>query len=95
VAERGVVYLMGFVTAKEAETAAYVASRVAGVQQVVKVFDIGTPEEVQRRRLGANQPPAPATTAAPAASAPPASSPAAAASPAAVASPVTAPGTAK
>jgi osmotically-inducible protein OsmY len=94
VAERGVVYLMGFVTAKEAETAAYVASRVAGVQQVVKVFDIGTPEEVQRRRLGASQQPAPATTAAPA-GAPPASSPAPDASPAAVASPVATPGTAK
>jgi hypothetical protein len=86
---------LGFVTAKEAETAAYVASRVAGVQQVVKVFDIGTPEEVQRRRLGASQQPAPATTAVPAAGAPPASNPAPDASPAAVASPVAAPGTAK
>ena len=95
VTERGVVYLMGFVTAKEGEVAAYVASRVSGVQQVVKVFDVGTPEEVQRRRLGASQPPAPATTAAPAASAPPASSPAPDASSAAVASPVATPGTAK
>jgi osmotically-inducible protein OsmY len=95
VTERGVVYLMGFVTAKEGEVAAYVASRVAGVQQVVKVFDFGTPEEVRQRRLGASQPPAPATTATPAASAPPASNPAPDASPAAVASPVATPGTAK
>lgn len=95
VTERGIVYLMGFVTAKEGEVAAYVASRVAGVQQVVKVFDFGTPEEVQQRRLGASQPPAPATTAAPAASAPPASNPAPDASSAAVASPVATPGTAK
>jgi osmotically-inducible protein OsmY len=95
VAERGVVYLMGFVTAKEGEVAAYVASRVSGVQQVVKVFDVGTPEEVQRRRLGASQPPAPAKSAAPAASAPPASSPAPDASSAAVASPVATPGIAK
>jgi osmotically-inducible protein OsmY len=95
VTERGVVYLMGFVTQKEGEIAAYVASRVSGVQQVVKVFDIGTPEEVQRRRPGASQPPAPTTSAAPAASAPPASSAASEASPAAVASPVATPGTAK
>jgi osmotically-inducible protein OsmY len=95
VTERGVVYLMGFVTAKEGEVAAHVASRVAGVQQVVKVFDFGTPEEVQRRRLGASQPPAPATTVPPATGAPPASSSAPDASPAAVASPVTTPGTAK
>jgi len=95
VTERGIVYLMGFVTAKEGEVAAYVASRVAGVQQVVKVFDFGAPEEVQRRRLGAGQPPAPATNAAPAASAPPASSSAPDASSGAVASPVATPGTAK
>jgi osmotically-inducible protein OsmY len=95
VTERGVVYLMGFVTQKEGEAAAYVASRVSGVQQVVKVFDIGTPEEVQRRRTGASQPPAPTTSAAPAASAPPASGAPSDASPAAVASPVATPGTAK
>jgi osmotically-inducible protein OsmY len=94
VTERGVVYLMGFVTAKEGEVAAHVASRVAGVQQVVKVFDFGTPEEVQQRRLGASQPPAPATTAPPAVS-PPASSSVPDASSGAVASPVATPGTAK
>jgi osmotically-inducible protein OsmY len=95
VTERGVVYLMGFVTQKEGEIAAHVASRVSGVQQVVKVFAYGTPEQVQQRRLGASQPPAPAKTAAPAASAPPASNPAADSAPAAVASPVATPGTAK
>lgn len=67
VTERGIVYLMGFVTEKEGEIAAHVASRVTGVQQVVKVFDYGTPEEVQRRR-GVSTP-APATTAPPAATA--------------------------
>ncbi len=61
VTERGVVYLMGFVTEKEGEIAAHVASRVTGVQQVVKVFDYGTPEEVQRRRVASNQPAAPTT----------------------------------
>jgi len=93
VTERGVVYLMGFVTQKEGEVAAHVASRVSGVQQVVKVFDYGTPEEVQRGRVGASQPPAPTTTPAPAAA--PVSPPAPDASPAAVASPVATPGTAK
>jgi hypothetical protein len=40
---------------------------VSGVQQVVKVFEYGSPEEVQRRRqIGSQtpmQPPAPATPA--------------------------------
>jgi osmotically-inducible protein OsmY len=93
VTERGIVYLMGFVTQKEGEVAAYVASRVSGVKQVVKVFDYGTPEEVQRRRAGASQPPAPTTTPAPAAA--PVSTRAPEASPAAVASPVATPGSAK
>jgi osmotically-inducible protein OsmY len=61
VTERGVVYLMGFVTEKEGEIAAYVASRVPGVKQVVKVFDYGTPEEVQRRSAASSQPAAPAS----------------------------------
>lgn len=63
VTERGIVYLLGFVTEKEGEVAAHVASRVAGVRQVVKVFDYGSAEEVQRRRSAASQPP-PATPAA-------------------------------
>jgi osmotically-inducible protein OsmY len=72
VTERGVIYLMGFVTEKEGEVAAYVASRVAGVQQVVKLFDYGTAEEVQRRRtLGASPPAGPAPVAAGAAAPPP------------------------
>lgn len=74
VTERGIIYLMGFVTEKEGEIAAYVASRVSGVQQVVKAFDYGTAEEVQQRRLGSSQPPAPTATPAPA-SAPPATPP--------------------
>jgi osmotically-inducible protein OsmY len=66
VTERGVIYLMGFVTEKEGEIAAHVASRVAGVQQVVKVFDYGTPEDVARRRaIGSASAPAPAQPAAP------------------------------
>jgi hypothetical protein len=91
VTERGIVYLMGYVTEKEGEIAAYVASRVSGVQQVVKVFDYATPEEIQRRR-SATQPAAPTTTA------PVTTTPGTAAPtepPAAVSSPVVTPGTAK
>lgn len=74
VMERGIVYLMGFVTQKEGEIAAHVASRVSGVQQVVKVFDYGSAEEVQRRRTVGRtpaQPPAPITPAPAPAPAPP------------------------
>lgn len=39
VSERAVVYLMGRVTPGEGEAAARAASRVAGVQRVVKIFD--------------------------------------------------------
>jgi osmotically-inducible protein OsmY len=39
VSERAVVYLMGRVTPGEGEAAARAASRVAGVQRVVKNFD--------------------------------------------------------
>jgi osmotically-inducible protein OsmY len=59
VTERGVVYLMGFVTEKEGDVAAHVASRVSGVKQVVKVFDYGTAEDVQRRRAVGSAPPPP------------------------------------
>ncbi len=39
VSERAVVYLMGLVTQYEGDAAARVASRVSGVQRVVKLFD--------------------------------------------------------
>jgi len=38
VTERGVVYLMGLVTRKEAEAATDVVRRVGGVQRVVRLF---------------------------------------------------------
>ena len=59
VTERRVIYLMGAVTQKEADVAALVASRVSGVQQVVKLFDVASADEVNRRRAGAAPPPAP------------------------------------
>lgn len=46
--ERGVVYLMGRVTEREGQRAAEVASRVSGVQKVVKVFEYISEEELQR-----------------------------------------------
>ena len=58
VTERRVIYLMGAVTQKEADVAAHVASRVPGVQQVVKLFDTASADEVNRRRAGAAPPPA-------------------------------------
>lgn len=39
---QGIVYLMGQVTAQEADAAANAAAGVAGVQRVVKVFDISS-----------------------------------------------------
>jgi len=59
ITERRVIYLMGAVTQKEADVAAHVASRVTGVQQVVKLFDVASADEVNRRRVGAAPPPAP------------------------------------
>ena len=55
VTERRTIYLMGAVTQKEADVAAHVASRVSGVQQVVKLFDV-TPAQAPTTM-------APATTA--------------------------------
>jgi osmotically-inducible protein OsmY len=46
VTERGVVYLMGRVTEREANRAADVARGVAGVAKVVKVFDVLTEAEL-------------------------------------------------
>ena len=60
VTERKVIYLMGAVTQKEADVASHVASRVPGVQQVVKLFDIQSAAEVNQRRVGATSPPPPA-----------------------------------
>jgi osmotically-inducible protein OsmY len=44
--ERGVVYLMGRVTEREANRATEVARAVSGVQKVVKVFDIVSEAEL-------------------------------------------------
>jgi osmotically-inducible protein OsmY len=65
VTERRIIYLMGTVTQKEADVATHVASRVSGVQQVVKLFDI------QPATGAASSPPSqPAATAPPATTSP-------------------------
>ncbi|AKJ32093.1 BON domain-containing protein [Caldimonas brevitalea] len=48
ITERGTVYLMGRVTEREANRGAEVARSVAGVQRVVKVFEILTEDELAR-----------------------------------------------
>lgn len=60
VTERGIVYLMGRVTEREANRGADIARGVSGVQKVVKVFEI-----VSEAELAAAQPAAPASAARP------------------------------
>lgn len=75
VAERRVVFLMGRVTQREADRAAELASRVNGVERVVKVLELLTEAELAAESgpaRGGGQPPAPvgnAGSAAPAAAA--------------------------
>ncbi|NMM27581.1 MAG: BON domain-containing protein [Glaciimonas sp.] len=56
VTERGSVYLMGRVTQREGELAGSIASGVAGVQKVVKIFDYISEDEL--RSLSNEQEPA-------------------------------------
>ncbi len=74
VTERRTIYLMGAVTQKEADVAAHVASRVPGVKQVVKLFDVASAEEINRGRA-APPPATPAPAAAPITTAPVTTSP--------------------
>lgn len=48
VTTRGTVHLMGRVTAREAERATNLVRSIAGVQKVVRVFDLITEEDLQR-----------------------------------------------
>ncbi len=69
VTERGVVYLMGRVTEREATRAADIARGVSGVRKVVKVFDVVT--EAELANLQSSSAPAAAPAAAPASAAKP------------------------
>jgi len=48
VTERGIVYLMGRVTQREADRATAIARSTGGVQKVVRLLEIITEEELQR-----------------------------------------------
>jgi osmotically-inducible protein OsmY len=48
VTERGIVYLMGRVTQREANRATEIARSTGGVQKVVRLFEIISEEELQR-----------------------------------------------
>jgi osmotically-inducible protein OsmY len=58
VTERGVVYLMGRVTPHEAERGTAIARQISGVQKVVRVFEVVSPEDL--RQAGLRAPTAPA-----------------------------------
>ena len=58
-AERGVIYLMGRVTQREADRAVDVARNVSGVQKVVKVFEIITENELKSLLPSPGKTPAP------------------------------------
>ncbi len=76
VAERRVVYLMGRVTPREAERGSELASRVSGVERVVKVFETISEADLAAENAAVkpgSQAPAPVGTAAPMTPAAPAS----------------------
>jgi osmotically-inducible protein OsmY len=53
VADRGVVYLLGRVTEREAQRGTEIARSVSGVQKVVRVFEILTEAELATLGTGA------------------------------------------
>jgi osmotically-inducible protein OsmY len=69
VTERGTVYLMGLVTATEADRATQIARHIDGVQRVVRMFEIISEEEARRISTIPTDPPPSATPARPASSA--------------------------
>ncbi len=69
--ERGVVYLMGRVSQREADRTAEIARGVSGVTRVVRVYELISEQELAE--IGRQQPPAAGT---PAAAPPPAAAPA-------------------
>jgi osmotically-inducible protein OsmY len=78
VTERGVVYLMGRVTQREADRATQIVRNIDGVRRVVRMFEIITDEELRQLvpQLGRSAP-APAAAPAPVVPAAPAVAPAA------------------
>jgi osmotically-inducible protein OsmY len=74
VTERGAVYLMGRLTPREAERATAIARQIGGVQKVVRIFEVMTPDEM--RQAGMPVPATAMTPATPATVAPAAAAPA-------------------
>ena len=66
VTERGTVYLMGRVTAREAERATSIARQIGGVQRVVRIFEVTDPAGAVLPASVAPAPAAPAVAPAPA-----------------------------
>ena len=58
VTERGIVYLLGRVTQREANLATEIARGVSGVQKVVKVFELITDDELRQMSTTSGAPPA-------------------------------------
>ena len=56
VTERGVIYLMGIVSRREADRATAIARGVGGVSKVVRVFEYVTDEELARLKAPARAP---------------------------------------
>ena len=59
VTERGVVYLMGRVTPREAERGTAIARQISGVGKVVRMFEILTPDDMRLMGLAPGAPAAP------------------------------------
>jgi osmotically-inducible protein OsmY len=76
VTERGVVYLMGRVTAREADRGTSIARQIGGVQRVVRIFEVVTPEDLRQAGVNVQERGAPATVAPAVAPAPAAAVPA-------------------
>lgn len=60
VTERGVAYLMGRLTAREAERVTIVVRAVPGVQRVVRIFETISEDDLRRLQLPGKTPAAPA-----------------------------------
>jgi osmotically-inducible protein OsmY len=67
VTERGVVYLMGRVTQREADRATQLTRNISGVQRVVRIFEIITDDDLRRLQPSLGGSSAPARAPAPAA----------------------------
>jgi osmotically-inducible protein OsmY len=75
VTERGNVYLMGRVTQREADRSTSIARQVGGVQRVVRIFEIQTPEELRASGIQVPAEPVARPTAPPVTTVTPASNP--------------------